>query len=432
MEEKLLQFIWQNKLFNLKNLHSTDNKSLEILQVGFLNKNQGPDFIHARIVYDKLIWAGSVEIHIKASDWKKHKHDNDTKYDPVILHVVWENDLEITNSKGQKLVTLTLQPLVSKILIDTYKQIMNQGHKLPCSNFIQNVHPARWIPFKEKLVIKRLERKTALIKQLLNYFTNNWELVAWSMVSAQLGGPINGLHFEQIMKQTPLKILQQNMFNRTCVESILFGQSNLLLKDFKDDYPNILKKEYTFYKQKYQLTPIYSSLNFMRMRPASFPTIRLSQLAGGLIAQPQIFSAMLYEKFFEPDNLFKKFQSYDYWHTHYNFDEPMKTPIPQHIGSQLKNRLYINVVVPLRFAYHSIYNDYNEKMAALDILLTLPKEDHKHSRLFEDFGIKNNNALDSQAFVELFVENCNHKHCLSCTIGESIFNNKMELKNNCN
>ncbi|MEI9934289.1 MAG: DUF2851 family protein [Ferruginibacter sp.] len=41
----------------------------------------------------------------------------------------------------------------------------------------------------------------------------------------------------------------------------------------------LLKNEYSFYRSKYQLTPIKLPLHFLRMRPSNFPTIRLAQLA---------------------------------------------------------------------------------------------------------------------------------------------------------
>ena len=76
MKEQLLHFIWQYKLFNTKNLQTTHGASLQVLDFGRYNKDAGPDFWNAKIKIDDIILVGNIELHINASDWKTHKHDN--------------------------------------------------------------------------------------------------------------------------------------------------------------------------------------------------------------------------------------------------------------------------------------------------------------------------------------------------------------------
>ncbi len=94
MTERLLQFIWQFQYFNKSELTTVSGESIQIIYPGQFNSNQGPDFSDASIRIGKTLWAGTVELHINTSDWKKHKHQRDKNYDNVILHVVWENDEE--------------------------------------------------------------------------------------------------------------------------------------------------------------------------------------------------------------------------------------------------------------------------------------------------------------------------------------------------
>ena len=105
MTEKLLQFIWQFQYFNKSELETIDEEKVQIQFAGQLNSNQGPDFSDAKIVIGKTIWAGTVELHIKTSDWNKHNHQTDKNYKNVILHVVWEDDggrNSIRNSVSEK------------------------------------------------------------------------------------------------------------------------------------------------------------------------------------------------------------------------------------------------------------------------------------------------------------------------------------------
>lgn len=48
------------------------------------------------------MWAGNVEIHSRSSDWVKHSHQVDKKYDSVILHVVKEADVDVFRPDGEK------------------------------------------------------------------------------------------------------------------------------------------------------------------------------------------------------------------------------------------------------------------------------------------------------------------------------------------
>lgn len=92
MTERLLQYIWQFQYFNKTDLLTKNGEGVQIIFPGQHNTNQGPDFSDAKIKIGNTIWAGTVELHLKTSDWQKHKHQLDKNYNNVILHVVWEND----------------------------------------------------------------------------------------------------------------------------------------------------------------------------------------------------------------------------------------------------------------------------------------------------------------------------------------------------
>ena len=71
-----------------------------------------PDFLQAEIKIGELHWAGSVELHLKSSDWYRHQHQLDKAYDAVVLHVVWEDDIEVCLANGSLLPTLALSNYV--------------------------------------------------------------------------------------------------------------------------------------------------------------------------------------------------------------------------------------------------------------------------------------------------------------------------------
>src|SRR5690242_16331777 len=81
--EKLLQYIWQFQYFNKSELQTTIGEKLQIIVPGKLNSNQGPDFTNAQIKIDNTTLVGSIELHLKASQWNEHGHNNDANYKNV-------------------------------------------------------------------------------------------------------------------------------------------------------------------------------------------------------------------------------------------------------------------------------------------------------------------------------------------------------------
>ena len=85
--ERLLHYVWKYKLYASTSLATTEGLPIAVIDPGIQNTDAGPDFFNAKIKIDGTVWAGSVEIHEKASDWLLHHHDSDKAYDSVILHV---------------------------------------------------------------------------------------------------------------------------------------------------------------------------------------------------------------------------------------------------------------------------------------------------------------------------------------------------------
>ena len=79
---------------------------MSIISVGTVNLDSGPDYINVRLKFNGTLWVGCAEIHLKSSDWDKHKHQQDEAYSNVILHVVYEHDKDVYTSAGNRLPTI--------------------------------------------------------------------------------------------------------------------------------------------------------------------------------------------------------------------------------------------------------------------------------------------------------------------------------------
>ena len=129
MREELLHFIWRFRYFNHHELFTETGETVWIHTTGEPNVHQGPDFLHARISIGGVLREGPVELHIRTSDWHRHAHDADIHYREVVLHVVWENDLE---DPPGGLPVLVLGHRIPKLLLGRYRQWMDSRSFIPC------------------------------------------------------------------------------------------------------------------------------------------------------------------------------------------------------------------------------------------------------------------------------------------------------------
>ena len=112
MKEAFLYHVWQFQKFNSNELKTTCGKSLTILKAGNLQTQSGPDFFNAQVIIENQKWAGNIEIHVKSSDWYAHHHDQDHRYNNVILHVVWEHDVDVFRKDETSIPVLELKNIV--------------------------------------------------------------------------------------------------------------------------------------------------------------------------------------------------------------------------------------------------------------------------------------------------------------------------------
>ncbi len=419
MNEKLLQFVWQFQYFNKSNLVTADGVQLQIIHPGHLNLNQGPDFLEAKIKTGNTIWAGSIEIHTQASQWNHHKHTGDPNYTNVILHVVWQNDIPVQDINRQNIATLELHQLVPKIMLQQYEQLMHSKGFVPCEKYLPAITEMGWLSWKERLVAERLQQKANHVLELLRQSNSHWEEVFWWLLARNFGIKVNADVFEQMAKSIPLNILAKHKNQVNQLEALLFGQAGLLAGIFKDDYPQLLQREYRFLAAKYKLRSISKAPDFLRMRPANFPTIRLAQLAVLVFQSTHLFSRVLEIKDINELRKLLNITANDYWHYHYMPDVETQYK-PKTLGRTMVDNIIINTIVPVLFAYGSHHKEQQWKDRAVQYLTQLPPEQNAITKQWKTFNVAHENAFDSQALIELKNNFCNHKLCLSCGVGNKI------------
>ncbi|NBR73956.1 MAG: DUF2851 family protein [Flavobacteriia bacterium] len=105
----------------------------------------------------------------------------------------------------------------------------------------------------------------------------------------------NGAVFAVMADATPFRVVQKTSANLLQLEALFLGQVGLLSStDREQDYVRQLQEEYRFLKHKQQLRPLVgAAVQFARLRPPNFPTLRLAQLACLYHEKNQLFQAVL-------------------------------------------------------------------------------------------------------------------------------------------
>ncbi len=419
MTEEFLYYLWEKRLL-ATSLKTAENQSLEIISPGYRNIDSGPDFLYARVKIGDTEWAGNVEIHVKASDWHRHRHSQDKAYDNVILHVVYENDRPVILRNNYKLPVLELKGKFDEKLYSNYQWLVNSPGNIACANQIAAVHEMEKLFWLERLMADRLEEKSLEIEQELQQANDGFQEVFYRKMSAGFGFKVNKNAFEVLAGALPLKVIQKHADNRMSIEALLYGVAGLLQGSFKDDYPNTLKKEFTFLSQKYDLKPMEPVWwKFMRMRPGNFPTIRISQWAALLFKLGAQFQKIPeIKRLSDVEELFSVRAS-SYWDEHYRFDVLSKNK-KKMLGIASGNVLIINGIIPFVFVYGKLFGVQEYRDKALSWLEQIKAENNKVVRQYKKLGFPVKNAMHSQALLHLKKHYCDRKLCLECALGQKI------------
>jgi hypothetical protein len=218
---------------------------------------------------------------VNASDWLRHGHDGDVHYRPVVLHVVWENDI---SAPPGGIPILVLRHRVSKLLLGQYEKMMTSQGFVPCERLLPQVPPPVWTEWQQQLSLDRLRQRALFIRDCLAENHQHWEETTWWLMARSLGQPVNSKAFEAIGRSLPVRLIARHRSERVRLEALLLGQAGLLEGEFEEEYPQILQREYRFCRAKYGLAAAAVPVSFLRMRPGHFPGIRLAQLASLLSA----------------------------------------------------------------------------------------------------------------------------------------------------
>lgn len=418
--EKLMQYVWQHRLYRLEDMTTNDGRRVRVIDPGLLNTDAGPDFFNAKVEIDGHMWAGNIEMHVRASDWRRHHHNSDPAYDSVILHVVEKDDAPVYRTNGERIPQLVMT--CSPEFNQKYAQLVNAKVELPCADAIRQMPKLLLTEWIERLAFQRLQSKADRLKELHEMYHGSWEDVCYVTLARNLGFGINNDAFERLARCTPLRLLHKHSDSMLQIEALLFGQAGMLnpSENRSDAYYQQLCREYSFLANKFSLHPIDShSWKLARMRPQNFPYRRIAMLAHYIEGGFNLFANIVAAKTEKEMRQLFSVQLNGYWATHYTFAGASETPT-RALGDRSIDILLINTVAPLLYARAEMLNDNTFADRAIALLESLRPENNAIVQQFTFAGIDCRDALTSQALIELRRQYCEARKCLYCKIGHRL------------
>lgn len=422
--EMLLHYVWQHRMFPLGPLTTTDGQELEIIDPGLHNHGAGPDFSGAKIRIGGQLWAGNVEIHLRATDWYRHHHDTDVAYDSVVLHVVGTKDCEVTTTNGRVLPSFVLP--VPAAVEDNYRELLAEEAYPPCYRVIPQLSRLEVHSWMSALTIERLETKTQRIEHWLKETTGDWERAFFIILARAFGFGTNADAMERWAATIHPQHIGKHRDSLEQVEAFFLGMAGLVdtppatsrakraeAADANDSSKDAghsaspaqraggLEAEWRFLRSKFDLTPLPRSVWKMgRLRPQNSPQVRLAQLAELYHSRRLDFSRVREAKDIEAMRRLLTATGGGYT-----------------LSDASTDLLIINAIAPILFAYGRSHSDEALTERAFELLESVKAESNAITRSWAKAGITSQHAADSQALIELRTRYCDRKDCLRCRFG---------------
>ncbi|MBC8047403.1 MAG: DUF2851 family protein, partial [Fimbriimonadaceae bacterium] len=297
---------------------------------------------------------------------------------------------------------------------------MHTASWIPCEKSIRQVNEIVIKNQLSRMLAERLEEKALKYEQRLLINKNDWEETCYQLIARSFGTNVNADPFERVAQNLSFNTIRKHINNPMQIEALLFGQAGFLQSTFKEIYPHQLQSEYVYLQKKYQLEPIRKlEWKFLRLRPANFPTIRLSQFANFISQHDRIFQKILETKTYKQLQKLFCAEASAYWKEHYSFKKASSVKSAA-LGKNTIDLLLINTVAPLIYLYGQKTGNQKHIVHAIDMLENVAAEKNNITKGWNNLGIKTKSAAETQALLYLKKEYCTQKRCLECAVGNAV------------
>ncbi|MBO7230990.1 MAG: DUF2851 family protein [Bacteroidaceae bacterium] len=416
--EKLIYYIWKNRLFPLTGLRTTSGEKIHVIDHGHENGN-GTVFNDAKIKIGEQIWAGNVVLHGKSSDWEREISCDRKCTENTILHVTMENDCSMLRKHGEEIQQLCLgypESLKSEIC----GVVTKRGDNLPCAIAVSQLEEVKLHCMLSRLLVERIEEKAKKIQDIYEKCDKKWDEVLFKTMIRSFGFGIQSELFEEMANTIDFNALGKHRDNDMQVEAIFFGQAGLLdeasipyyYRNFalKSNYFNELKREFSFLENKFKLKKMDCKV---WEAGSSSPHLRIARLAAIYHCRKFSLSAISSCNTIEDLYALIDIPLHGYWYNHLCFGGT-ETCGNGRMKQKQVDVIIINAIAPILYVYGKHRREYSLCGKAEELLHSLKSEENSIVRRWRERGVRTACAGDSQALLHLNKSYCSNKKCLEC------------------
>ena len=267
-----------------------------------------------------------------------------------------------------------------------------------------------------QLCFERIAQKQEFIAEILHQ-TNDWNHTAYFMLMRGLDIRRNRKAYEYLSNILPYRYIYAERKDLAFVEAMLLGCAGLLhrLVDATNHHPEVVEryKIFEYNAHKYGLEQMrIDDWELSQLRSENHPIIRLLQVAKILKEYDHLLDTLLSCR--TPKDVERIFC----------LGEAPKWAqrllgVQGGTGAMTRNKAHllgVNVVAQMQILYSEYTMREDLDSRGLELLEQLPAEKNTYINRWNGFGVAAENALESQALLQLYTNYCVNAKCDNCPL----------------
>jgi len=445
LERQIIE-IWQHQLLDGTKLTTEGGESIKIIYPGRINDDRGPDFRDAVIDTNGELIKGDIEIHVKSSGWRAHRHHYDLAYNGVILHVVMWHDTKATTNlqNGKSVPILAIHEYISPISQSPNLTYPTTTVTTPCREAIEHLSIGIVAKFLDTTGEERFLAKASQFQADLAQMEASQCL--YQGIMGALGYSKNKLPFLELAHRLPLQVLQSMAQSKISEaeylaqkQALLLGTAGLLPSQRQNWCPeNKLDDKWID-----QLERLWASCHqpkamsgddwhLFKVRPNNFPTRRIAAMSYLILCYRErgIFEEVVNMVKEVPLN--RGYHQLEqglvvtasgYWVSHFDFGLGGRINNPTLLGSRRAADIVVNIILPFIFAWSKITSQPELASKALSLYCSYPNlvantiERHMSKQLGLNSNLVNS-ARRQQGLMHIYNTLCTQGRCHCCSLSQ--------------